>query len=397
MTGDSLNFKEITKDIAKATKSQLATYKGNVAQLTKAVIQAKKLGITLETASSISASLLDFESSIENEMKANVLTGKSMNMNAARQLALQGDIAGAAAAALEQAGSYDEFMEMEMYQKEAIAKAAGMTVDQMVEAGQLQKMSVALGGKEIKNMSELTEADRQALVASGDLNEDEAAKLAIQAQQVSMQEKLTDTINKMKEAFFAIADGPLGKIVGGIADMLSNSSILKGVLVTVGIILAAMAVSAIAAMSGLTLGIGAAAIAAGIVVASAAATSATEKATAVAEATATKTEDAHIAPDGGLMVSGEKGTYQLHKDDSIIAGTDLGSISNTPMNDSNTTSSTPNNSNNGSSEVVSLLKELIKKIDQPVQFNIGGKTIQEIDKIIAMNRSYSSSDNNYAG
>ena len=403
MTGDSLNFKEITKDIAKATKSQLASYKGNVAQLTKAVIQAKKLGMTLDEAANISANLLDFESSIENEMKANVLTGKSMNMNAARQLALQGDIAGAAAAALEQAGSYDEFMEMEMYQKEAIAKAAGTTVDQLVKSGQLQKMSVALGGKEIKNMSELTEADRQALVASGDLNEDEAAKLAIQEQQVSQQEKMTQAIDKIKEAFLKIMDGPLGAIVDAFSTILGNAAVMKGIITAIAIAaipfavsMAAAAISAIGTMSALTLGVGALAAVAGIAVTVAAMNSETDK--AKKDATAVKPqEDAHIAPDGGLMVSGEKGTYQLHKDDSVIAGTDLGSISNPPMNDSNTTSSTPNNSNNGSSEVVSLLKELIKKIDQPVQFNIGGKTIQEIDKIIAMNRSYSSSDNNYAG
>ena len=38
---------------------------------------------------------------------------------------------------------------------------------------------------------------------------------------------------------------------------------------------------------------------------------------------AIKVKDAQIDPKGGLMVSGEKGTFQLDKDDSIIAGTDL--------------------------------------------------------------------------
>jgi hypothetical protein len=31
-----------------------------------------------------------------------------------------------------------------------------------------------------------------------------------------------------------------------------------------------------------------------------------------------------IAPDGGLMVSGKKGTYQLDKNDTVVAGTELG-------------------------------------------------------------------------
>jgi hypothetical protein len=35
-------------------------------------------------------------------------------------------------------------------------------------------------------------------------------------------------------------------------------------------------------------------------------------------------KDGQIAPDGGLVVSGEKGTYKLDKNDTVIAGTDLG-------------------------------------------------------------------------
>ena len=35
-------------------------------------------------------------------------------------------------------------------------------------------------------------------------------------------------------------------------------------------------------------------------------------------------DDGEIAPDGGLMVSGKKGTYQLDKNDTVIAGTELG-------------------------------------------------------------------------
>jgi replication fork clamp-binding protein CrfC len=37
--------------------------------------------------------------------------------------------------------------------------------------------------------------------------------------------------------------------------------------------------------------------------------------------------DGVISPDGGLMVSGEKGSIQLDKDDSIVTGTNLGGSS----------------------------------------------------------------------
>ena len=39
-------------------------------------------------------------------------------------------------------------------------------------------------------------------------------------------------------------------------------------------------------------------------------------------------EDGIIGPDGGMVVSSPKGSIQLNKDDSIIAGTNLGGGSN---------------------------------------------------------------------
>jgi hypothetical protein len=41
----------------------------------------------------------------------------------------------------------------------------------------------------------------------------------------------------------------------------------------------------------------------------------------------TAVKDGMISPDGGLVVSGEKGTYQLDKNDTVIAGTELGTSS----------------------------------------------------------------------
>jgi hypothetical protein len=323
MTGDSMNFKAITKDIAKVSKATLASYKGDVKALTLAAIQAKKMGMSLEDAASVSEKLLDIESSIEAEMKANVLTGKHMNMNKARQLAFDGDIAGAAAEAVKQAGSYDELMKMKPMQQKAIAEAAGMTVDQLTKAAELQKMSVALGGKEIKDLADLSEQDRQRLVASGDISAEKANELAIQEQQASVQEQLAATMDKIKATFAEIVSGPLGGLMDGIGAILSNSAAMKGILVAVGIVMAGLAISAIATMSALTLGIGGVAIAAGIATAAVAATSERQG----AEQSAAKVDDAMIDPEGGLVVKGKKGTYKLNENDSIIAGTELGKSS----------------------------------------------------------------------
>jgi hypothetical protein len=94
--------------------------------LAKAAFKAKEFGINLDQADKISEGLLDFESSITNQLSAELITGKELNMEKARLLALNGDIAGASAEILRQVGGTAEFSRMNRIQQEAIAKAVGL-------------------------------------------------------------------------------------------------------------------------------------------------------------------------------------------------------------------------------------------------------------------------------
>ena len=230
MTGDSINFKAITADIAKASKATTASYKGNVAALTKAAIQAKKIGMSLEETAGVSANLLDIESSLENEMKANVLTGKHMNMNAARQLALQGDTAAAAAEAVAQAGSYDELLQMAPYKQKAIADAAGLTVDQLMKAGELEKYSQALGGEKIKDMKDLTAEQIKQLETQGNITAEQAMQMEQDNQKASAQDKINALTDKLT-AIFAEMAGPILAIVEPLGDMVGMILPLVGPLI----------------------------------------------------------------------------------------------------------------------------------------------------------------------
>ena len=220
MTGDSVNFKEITADIAKASKATTASYKGNVAALTKAAIQAKKIGMSLEETAQVSSNLLSIEESLENEMKANVLTGKHMNMNAARQLALEGKTAEAAAEAVAQAGNYDELLQMAPYKQKAIADAAGLTVDQLMKAGELEKYSQALGGEKIKDMRDLTSEQLKQLETQGDISAADAAAIEQKNQQASAQDKINALTDKLTTLFGKVA-GPIAEIIDPLTDIIT--------------------------------------------------------------------------------------------------------------------------------------------------------------------------------
>jgi hypothetical protein len=92
-----VNEKEVLKEVGKASASLKLSLGGSTSALAESVVKAKQFGLTLEQASKISSGLLNFEESISSEIEAELLTGKELNLEQARLLALNGDIAGAAA------------------------------------------------------------------------------------------------------------------------------------------------------------------------------------------------------------------------------------------------------------------------------------------------------------
>jgi len=85
------SYKEVLAALSK-TSGELAVSLGtNPNVLAKAVVQAKAFGTTLEQVKSQGDALLDFETSLENELKAELLTGEQLNLERARAAALAGD------------------------------------------------------------------------------------------------------------------------------------------------------------------------------------------------------------------------------------------------------------------------------------------------------------------
>ena len=129
---------DVVAEMAGASDETLAMFGKQNAELEKQVLIGKKIGLNLNQQAAMAKSLLDIESSIEAEMEARVLTGKEINFDKARELALSGDVSGAAEELMAQVGGINEFNKMNIIQKEALAKAAGMEVGQMKKALEMQ-------------------------------------------------------------------------------------------------------------------------------------------------------------------------------------------------------------------------------------------------------------------
>jgi hypothetical protein len=124
-------FKAIMEDVAGNTEFFAKFSKDGGANIFDAAKRAKELGINLSDASSITSSLLEFESSIEKQMEAQVLLGKDINLDRARQLAFSGDQVGMMDEIVRQVGGEAEFNKMNAIQRQALADSVGLTVERM--------------------------------------------------------------------------------------------------------------------------------------------------------------------------------------------------------------------------------------------------------------------------
>jgi hypothetical protein len=228
-----LNEKQILKDVSKASASLKLTLGGSAEAVAEAAAKARQFGVNLEQAEKISQSLLDFESSIENELSAELLIGRDLNLERARGLALNGDIAGATEEIAKQVGTSADFSKMNVIQQEALAKAAGMTKDELAQSLMDREALAKLSEVEGKTAQEkfnnlvkevgLEEAKKQ-------LGNEQ---LANQFQQQSVQERLAQSVEKLKEIFVSIAE-PILAIISPIVDILSPAlSVISGIVGTI--------------------------------------------------------------------------------------------------------------------------------------------------------------------
>lgn len=218
--GVALNEKEVMKDISNVSKATTLSLGMSTKELAKAVSTTKALGMEMSQVEGIADSLLNFESSIEKELEAELLLGKNINLEKARQAALNNDIAGVAEEIAKQAGSAAEFGKMNRIQQEALAGAVGMSREELAKSLFVQEQIGNLTGDEY----EIRKKQIEELEGKGLSQKQIAAELGKQSiddlkNQNSMQENLNKGVSKLKELFVSIA-GPVMQFISPIVDLL---------------------------------------------------------------------------------------------------------------------------------------------------------------------------------
>jgi len=258
----NLNNKKVLQEVLKTSGQLAAQYKNNPILLGKAVVQAQKLGLTLEQTKNISKNLLNFEDSISAELEAELLTGQDLNLEKARYLALTGDSAGAAEELMKNLGpdGLVKFQKMNVIQQEAYARALGMGVDELADSLVKQKQLEGLDKGQAKLLKEriqkLKDAGQTEKAAELEKQVLAGKNVALAEQQLDAQAKIAQATDTFKSAMQAVVAGPLGSLadkVAGIMESINKSPFAKMVLGGLGAIGAVAAAATSVYLIGKTL------------------------------------------------------------------------------------------------------------------------------------------------
>jgi hypothetical protein len=237
-----ISNKKVLSEVAKVNGQLFAQYKGSPALISQAIIKTQKLGMTIQQAQNASKQLLNFEESISAELEAELLTGKDINLEKARYLALQGDSAGAAQELMKNVGSLADFQKLNVIQQEALAKAVGMTTDELtdslVKSEQIKRLDqdqVKLYQSQIKELRDKGQIEKANALEQQMLN---GKSLELANIQADAQERLTRAGEKFKDSLASIVAGPAGALlekVATVAEQLAGSPLGKIALTTVAV------------------------------------------------------------------------------------------------------------------------------------------------------------------
>ena len=239
---------DVTGNLEEATKvsgNLRANFRGSSFAIAEGIFNAKRLGFELAQMEGVSSSLLNFQSSIENEMAAELLTGKQLNLEKAREYALMGQTEKLMGEISEQAGTQEEFLSMNIVQRQALAKAVGLEVNALADMYDKKAKNDALAKKNAEVLNRLrTEGNlvlgkgfdiekaslqeiRVAAEAAGksekELRDMLGDQIYLRKSEQSATEKFNEAIARAKDIFASFVDGGLlDALASGIEGLING-------------------------------------------------------------------------------------------------------------------------------------------------------------------------------
>ena len=127
----------VIKDVAQSSAGVRLIFRGNTTELIKQAAELRKIGSSLDSAAKSAEALLNFESSVGNELKASALLGKNVNFTESRRLFFAGNILEAEKELQRELEKIGDLDKLNYVQKKALSELTGKDI------GELQKIQTA--------------------------------------------------------------------------------------------------------------------------------------------------------------------------------------------------------------------------------------------------------------
>jgi hypothetical protein len=249
-SGLQLDFNKVIEEAASVSGVLRSNFGGSTEAIAKAVYQSKLLGLSLDQMGGVSSNLLNFQSSIASELEAELLLGKDLNLEKAREYALLGKTELLMEEISKVAGSKADFDNADLITKQALAGALGMEADALSDMYEKKEKNDALVKKnlEVKNalmkdgqlilddnfdlekasLAEIRIASQAAGKSEEQLREILGDQIYLRKQEEDATQKFKKAIEQAKEAFANLVDGGALDKLADILTGLTESALFSG-------------------------------------------------------------------------------------------------------------------------------------------------------------------------
>ena len=206
---------KVIKDLADNSEAAYKYFGGSYKELVKAGVEAAKLGTSIGALTKTADNLLEFESSITDELQASAVLGRRFDLTQARAAAAADDLLGMNKAIVSELNKQGDITQLSKWDKMALTKATKMELSELVNMqkvynkfGHLQEEQIGYAMKQAqlgKDVSKMTESELKALMEKDRITQETQGKFT-----------------QMKNAFSGIGDSlldaflPIGEVVVGI-------------------------------------------------------------------------------------------------------------------------------------------------------------------------------------
>ena len=223
------DYKAVLKEVSNLGGYLGLTFAKYPEKITKAVLQTKAMGLELKQIDALADSFLDYESSISKEMEAQLLTGKDINLNKAREAFLNNDLVTAAEEITKQVGSTEEFLGMNRIAAESLASTFGMTRDTMADMLKKQQFLSKIGAKDGQSAQEQYELAKKKFATLQDITTEQEKQQYQALASGAANERLAALIEKIKQGFTdLISNSGVSKFIDKAIQFMSDPNAIAG-------------------------------------------------------------------------------------------------------------------------------------------------------------------------